>query len=119
MRLIAWPQTDVGRVRDHNEDSFLVDRKLNLFIVCDGMGGHAAGEFASAIAVNTVEEVLSSIEFDPESRLAEAAEDGPVELTREKLRYALRLASKRIFERAEEVVVGDPLCQLTDLWPAQ
>ena len=36
--------TDVGRKREHNEDNFLVDKKLGLFVVCDGMGGHAAGE---------------------------------------------------------------------------
>src|SRR4051812_28868722 len=53
-----YAATDVGRVRDHNEDNFLVDKKLALFIVCDGMGGHAAGEVASAIAVRTVHEEL-------------------------------------------------------------
>jgi serine/threonine protein phosphatase PrpC/CRP-like cAMP-binding protein len=50
--------TDVGRQRDHNEDNFLVDKKLGLFVVCDGMGGHAAGEVASALAVRTLHEEL-------------------------------------------------------------
>jgi PPM family protein phosphatase len=50
--------TDVGRQREHNEDNFLVDKKLGLFVVCDGMGGHAAGEVASALAVRTLHEEL-------------------------------------------------------------
>jgi serine/threonine protein phosphatase PrpC/CRP-like cAMP-binding protein len=50
--------TDVGRVREHNEDNFLVDKKLQLFIVADGMGGHAAGEVASALAVRTIHEEI-------------------------------------------------------------
>lgn len=50
--------TDVGCVREHNEDNFLVDKKLSLFMVADGMGGHAAGEVASAIAVRTIHEEI-------------------------------------------------------------
>ena len=50
--------TDVGKLRDHNEDNFLVDKKLALFVVADGMGGHAAGEVASALAVHAVHEEI-------------------------------------------------------------
>jgi serine/threonine protein phosphatase PrpC/CRP-like cAMP-binding protein len=52
--------TDVGRVRDHNEDNYLVDKKLSFFVVADGMGGHAAGEVASALAVRLVHQELSA-----------------------------------------------------------
>jgi protein phosphatase len=51
----AIGQTDVGQRRDHNEDSFLVDEALGLFIVADGMGGHAGGGTASRLAVDTIQ----------------------------------------------------------------
>ena len=46
--------TDVGRVRKHNEDSYLNDDELGLYVVADGLGGHAAGEVASEEAVYQV-----------------------------------------------------------------
>ncbi len=50
--------TDVGRVRQNNEDALIDDPKSGLFGVCDGLGGHAAGEVASAIASRTITEEI-------------------------------------------------------------
>lgn len=50
----SYSRTDIGRKRKHNEDSCLHDDKLGLYVIADGMGGHAAGEVASSEAVDTL-----------------------------------------------------------------
>lgn len=54
IRLYSAGISDVGQRRDHNEDNYLIDEKLGLFIVADGMGGHEAGEIASKLAIETI-----------------------------------------------------------------
>ncbi len=98
VRITSCGITDVGLKRGHNEDNYLINEELNLFVVADGMGGHAGGEYASAIAVNTVEEIVTSMEMDGEV----TDSDDPVEVTRHKLTHAIRLAGRRIFEKARE-----------------
>ena len=60
MRLKVGAATSVGRVRPINEDAFLAQADAGLFVVCDGMGGAAAGEVASQLAVDTIGAALSN-----------------------------------------------------------
>jgi protein phosphatase len=58
LKIEARGVTDVGQRRDHNEDALLVDEELGLFIVADGMGGHAGGGTASRLAVETMQAAI-------------------------------------------------------------
>jgi protein phosphatase len=51
-------KTDVGLVREKNEDSMLLEPAYGLYVVCDGMGGHVGGQVASQLAVATISEVI-------------------------------------------------------------
>ena len=103
MKITSCGITDVGQKRQNNEDNFLINDEVNLYVVADGMGGHVGGEFASQIAVTTIEEVIQNVEVDPEATRPDwGALGSSVAIAGEKLKYAIRLAGKRIFDRTND-----------------
>ena len=101
MLIKSYGHSDVGRRREKNEDAFLVNDERRLYLVADGMGGHLGGEFASKLAVATIDEVIKALEEDPETTLPEGESMKPGDFSN-CLRYAIREASRRIFEKATE-----------------
>ncbi|PIQ24248.1 serine/threonine protein phosphatase [bacterium (Candidatus Blackallbacteria) CG17_big_fil_post_rev_8_21_14_2_50_48_46] len=85
--------TDVGKVRQINQDSFEILEDQHIYIVADGMGGHAAGDQASRIAVKTINEILSAYDFSTEA--LDAEENSPLAIE-ELIRYALQEANEQI-----------------------
>lgn len=98
MKLQFYGASDVGRKRDLNEDSFIVSEKAGFILVCDGMGGHAAGEVASRIAVETIETIFQLDQNRIQSVLSEIDDSFPE--TAKKLNTAIRMANRRIYRMA-------------------
>src|SRR5207302_6041694 len=96
MQVKSFGLTHVRRQRQHNDDSFLVEDKVKLYLVADGMGGHAAGEIASRIAVDSISEfILHSKEDD--GTWPHAYDDNYRRSTN-KLMAAVRMANTRVLE---------------------
>ena len=99
MKIHAFGITDVGQTRSENQDHYLINEELSLWAVADGMGGYAGGETASQLAVTTIEEVIHHVKQSPTFR---DRLNGSPSAYAEQLRYAIRLAGKRIFEAAQK-----------------
>ena len=100
MELSFAAATDVGRQRNHNEDNFLIDKKLQLFIVADGMGGHAAGEVASSITVHQVRDAVYANRDLVDRFRAGDADVQAVELL-QVLEHAIQDACGTVYNRAQ------------------
>jgi len=100
MTICACGQTDRGLLRPHNEDALLISLDHGVFAVADGMGGHAAGEVASGLAIEAVREVLDR----PRS-----PEDAMPDLIRRAIDEANRRIADRIQLRPEYRGMGTTL----------
>jgi protein phosphatase len=98
--LEAFGLTDVGRCRKLNEDNFLVDTETNLYAVCDGMGGHNAGEVASKMAIETLGAFIQKSHKEKEITWPYGL-DVNLSFDGNRLKTAIKLANKRVYKAAD------------------
>ena len=99
MHLTAFALTDTGRRRESNEDSYCLRQNLGLYVIADGMGGHAAGEVASRVAVDAIESFVEhTIGVDNQYPFPFGFDPG-LGVDGNRIASAFRLANRQILQR--------------------
>jgi protein phosphatase len=101
MKLSYQAVTDVGRKRKGNEDSLFLNPEERLFVVADGMGGHAAGEVASKIAADSINEFVTLTGGDEEITWPFGLDES-ISYDGNRLKTAIRHANRRVLEATRE-----------------
>src|SRR4051812_25783255 len=100
---LSWAvRTDPGLRRSSNEDSFCTRDDLGLFVVADGMGGHAAGEVASRVAVDTIQTFITETAGADKNRTWPFPFEPAISLEGNRLKAAFRLANRQIANAMSE-----------------
>ncbi|MBN2340441.1 MAG: Stp1/IreP family PP2C-type Ser/Thr phosphatase [Deltaproteobacteria bacterium] len=92
--------TDVGRERDHNEDSFGLFPDYNLFVVADGMGGHRAGDVASSLAIQAIGEFFDATAKDDITWPFQFDPNSPTSVNR--FVTSIQMGNSRIFQKSNQ-----------------
>jgi protein phosphatase len=100
LRIEVAGETNVGMKRTHNEDNFSIIEDSGLYVVADGMGGHASGEVASKMAVDSLKEFFAATAQDPE-RTWPYKMDRAKGYEENRLITGIKLANLRIYETAQ------------------
>jgi len=101
MKISYQAITDTGRKRKGNEDNLFVNAEQRLFVVADGMGGHAAGEVASKIAVDSINEFVCLTGGDQEITWPFGLDDS-ISYDGNRLKTSIRYANRKVLDATKE-----------------